>query len=142
VDALVEVRALLPDDLDLGDLDGQLVERLASMVSGLPTQALAQYQEAKRVGLFLLWLWRLRTQLIDTALTVSNELIAGALRRAKNAAAKEQQKQNKRAPPLLTICVLSVSWRVLGPEKITVSRLRCHRRHHPPSLNTLWDMES
>jgi hypothetical protein len=86
VDALVEVRALLPDDLDLGDLDGQLVERLALMVSGLPTKALAQHQEAKRVGLLLLWLWRLRTQLIDTALTVSNELIAGALRRARNAA--------------------------------------------------------
>jgi hypothetical protein len=104
VDALVEVRALLPDDLDLGDLDGQLVERLALMVSGLPTNALAQHQEAKRVGLLLLWLWRLRTQLIDTALTVSNELIAGALRRARNAAVKEQQKQNKRVAPLLTIC--------------------------------------
>jgi hypothetical protein len=104
VDALVEVRALLPDDLDLGDLDGQLVERLALMVSGLPTKALAQHQEAKRVGLLLLWLWRLRTQLIDTALTVSHELIAGALRHARNAAVKEQQKQNKRVAPLLTIC--------------------------------------
>ena len=137
VEALIEVRALLPDDLDLSDLDGQLVERLAPMVSGLPTQALTQYQEAKRVGLLLLWLWRLRTQPIDTALTVSNELIAGALRRAKNAAVKEQQKQNKRVAPLLTICgdVLEA----LLDERIADAELRptIFQRFSRPKLEAL-----
>jgi TnpA family transposase len=104
VDALAQVRAILPDDLNLADLDGQLLERLAQMVSGLPTQALVQFQASKRVGLLLIWLWRLRTRLIDTALTISHDLIAGALRRAKNAAAKTQQKQNKRIAPVLSVC--------------------------------------
>ncbi|MCI0393082.1 MAG: Tn3 family transposase [Acidobacteria bacterium] len=104
VDALGQVRAILPDDLNLEDLDGQLLERLAQMVSGLPTQALVQFQESKRVGLLLIWLWRLRTRLIDTALTISHDLIAGVLRRAKNAAAKAQQKQNKRIAPVLGVC--------------------------------------
>jgi len=97
-DALGQVRAILPDDLNLDDLDGQLLERLAQMVSGLPTQALAQFQEPKRVGLLLIWLWQLRTRLIDTALTISHDLIAGALRRAKNAAIKTQQKQGVSHP--------------------------------------------
>jgi Domain of unknown function (DUF4158) len=88
VDALGQVRAILPDDLNLDDLDGQLLERLAQIVSGLPTQALAQFQESKRAGLLLTWLWRLRTRLIDTALVISHDLIAGVLRRAKNAATK------------------------------------------------------
>jgi hypothetical protein len=38
LDSLAVVRALLPARLDLGDLDGQLVERLALMLSGLPTK--------------------------------------------------------------------------------------------------------
>jgi TnpA family transposase len=99
VAALGQVRAILPDDLNLDNLDGQLLERLAQMVSGLPTQALAQFQESKWVGLLLIWLWQLRTRLIDTALTISHDLIAGVLRRAKNAAIKTQQKQNKRIAP-------------------------------------------
>src|SRR5438034_10764450 len=74
------------------------------MVSGLPTQALMQFHEPKRAGLLLCWLWRLRTQLIDAALTISNELVAGVLRRAKHAATKEQQCQQKRLGPVLTLC--------------------------------------
>jgi TnpA family transposase len=104
VDALGQVRDLLPDELNLHDLDEQLIERLAQMVSGLPTQALVQYQEAKRVGLLLLWLWRLRTRLIDSALTISADLIGGVLRRAKNAATKTQLQQHKRLTPVLQMC--------------------------------------
>src|SRR5262245_58927022 len=58
----------------------------------------------KQVGLLLIWLWRLHTRLIDSALTISHDLIAGALRRAKNAATKTQQKQNKRIAPVLSVC--------------------------------------
>lgn len=84
-----------PENLDLSDLPQSLLERLAGTVSGLPTQALLQFHEPKRLGLLLCWLWRLRTQLIDAALTISDELVASVLRRAKHAAAKEQQRQHK-----------------------------------------------
>jgi hypothetical protein len=89
----------LPADLDLSELAPSLLERLASLVSGLPTQALLQFHTPKRLGLLLCWLWRLRTQLVDTALTSSNELVAGVLRRAKHAAAQEHQRQQKRLRP-------------------------------------------
>jgi hypothetical protein len=56
------------------------------------------------VGLLLCWLWRLRTQLIDAALTISNELVAGVLRRARHAAVKEQQRQQKRLGSVLRLC--------------------------------------
>jgi hypothetical protein len=101
---LTQVRALVPEELDLSDLPSALLERLAGTVSGLPTQALLQFHPPKRVGLLLCWLWRLRTQLIDAALTISNELVAGVLRRARHAATKEQQRQQKRLGPVLTLC--------------------------------------
>jgi TnpA family transposase len=122
VDALGVVRALLPDALNLADLDGQLLERLARLVSGLPTQALVQFQEAKRVGLLLVWLWRLRTQLIDNALTISHELIGGVLRRAKNATTKEQQRRHKRIAPVLNLCGEIVE--MLLDDKISDHELR------------------
>jgi hypothetical protein len=100
VELLTQVRTLLPENLDLSDLPQSLLERLAGTVSGLPTQALLQFHEPKRLGLSLCWLWRLRTQLIDAALTISNELVAGVLRRAKHAAAKEQQRQHKQLRPV------------------------------------------
>jgi TnpA family transposase len=104
VELLTQVRTLVPEELDLSDLPPSLIERVAGMVSGLPTQALLQFHEAKLLGLLLCWLWRLRTQLIDAALTISNELVAGVLRRAKHAASKEQQRQQKRLGPVLTLC--------------------------------------
>ena len=104
VEILTQVRALLPEHVDLSDLPLSLVERVAGTVSGLPTQALLQFPESKRVGVLLCWLWRLRTQLIDAALTISNELVAGVLRRAKHAAVQEQQRQQKRLRPVLTLC--------------------------------------
>ena len=104
VDLLTQVRTLLPENLDLSDLPPSLLERLAGTVSGLPTQALLQFHEPKRLGLLLCWLWRLRTQLIDAALTISNELVAGVLRRAKHAAAKEQQRHHQQLRPVLSLC--------------------------------------
>jgi TnpA family transposase len=104
VELLEQVRGLLPETLDLRDLAPSLLERLAGMVSGLPTQAVLQFSEPKRVGLLLCWLWRLRTQLIDAALTISNELVAGVFRRARHAATKEHQRQQKRLGPVLTLC--------------------------------------
>jgi Domain of unknown function (DUF4158) len=104
VELLAQVQPLLPAELDLSDLPPALLERLADTVSGLPTRALLQFPEPKRVGLLLCWLWRLRTQLIDAALTISNELVASVLRRARHAAVKEQQRQQKRLGPVLTLC--------------------------------------
>lgn len=104
VEWLAQVQPLLPAELDLSDLPPSLLERLADSLSGLPTRALRHFPEPKRVGLLLCWLWRLRTQLIDAALTISNELVAGVLRRAKHAALKEQQRQQKRLGPVLTLC--------------------------------------
>jgi hypothetical protein len=104
LDSLAVVRELLPAQLDLGDLHPQLLERLALMVSGAPTQTMMRYTEQKRNGLLLCWLWRLRTQLTDTALTISNDLIAGVLRRARNAAVKERQRQQKRIGQVLKTC--------------------------------------
>ena len=63
VKLLTQVQSLLPEDLDLSDLPPSLLERLADSLSGLPTRALRDFPEPKRVGLLLCWLWRLRTQL-------------------------------------------------------------------------------
>jgi TnpA family transposase len=104
LDSLAVVGELLPSQLDLGDLHPQLLERLALTVSGAPTQTMMRYTEQKRIGLLLCWLWRLRTQLTDTALTISNDLIAGVLRRARNAAVKERQRQQKRIGQVLKTC--------------------------------------
>jgi TnpA family transposase len=104
VELLAQVQSLLSEDLDLSDLPSVLLERLADSLSGLPTRALRDFPELKRVGLLLCWLWRLRTQLIDAALTISNELVAGVLRRARHAAVKEQQRQQKRLGSVLSLC--------------------------------------
>lgn len=101
---LTQVQEILPEEFDLSDLSPALLERLADSLSGMPTRALRHFPEPKRVGLLLCWLWRLRTQLIDAALTISNELVAGVLRRARHAASKEQQRQQKRLRSLLTLC--------------------------------------
>lgn len=99
-----QVQAILPDGFSLVDFHPNLIERLAGMVSGVNSQTMRRYAEPKRLGLLVCWLWRLRTQLIDTALTMSHDLIAGVLRRAKNAATKEQQRQQKRVRQVLKLC--------------------------------------
>jgi hypothetical protein len=81
-----------------------LLERFADSLSGVPTRAIRHFPEPKRVGLLLCGLWRLRTQLIDAALTISNELVAGVLRRAKPAAHQKHQRQQKRVRSVLTLC--------------------------------------
>src|SRR5262249_21518553 len=92
LDALGTVTAILPETADLSDLAPTLLERFAASIGGLPTQAALRIGETKRVALLLCWLWRLRAELIDTALTMGNELIAGVFRRAKNAATEEQKR--------------------------------------------------
>src|SRR5581483_5889488 len=104
VELLGQVHEILPEACDLSDLPTALVERFADSLSGLPTRAIRRFPEPKRVGLLLCWLWRLRTQLIDAALTISNELVAGVLRRAKHAAQQEHQRQQKRVRSVLTLC--------------------------------------
>ncbi len=104
VELLGQVQAILPEACDLSDLPPALLERFADSLSGLPTRAIRHFPEPKRVGLLLCWLWRLRTQLIDAALTISNELVAGVLRRAKHAAHQEHQGQQKRVRTVLTLC--------------------------------------
>ena len=84
LDHLEQVRALIPETLDFSDLPQPLVERWARLTGALPTRSLQRFGESKRLALLLCWLWRLQTQLIDTALTVGNDLIAGVLRRAKH----------------------------------------------------------
>lgn len=125
VELLTQVRTLLPENLDLSDLPQSSLERLAGTVSGLPTQALLQFHEPKRLGLLLCWLWRLRTQLIDAALTISNELVAGVLRRAKHAAAKEQQRQHKQLRPVLTLCSAVVEMVLDQARAVTYLRELC-----------------
>jgi Domain of unknown function (DUF4158) len=104
VELLGQVQAILPEACDLSDLPPALLERFADSLSGLPTRAIRHFLEPKRVGLLLCWLWRLRTQLIDAALTISNELVAGVLRRAKHAAHQEHQRQQQRVRAVLTLC--------------------------------------
>jgi hypothetical protein len=101
---LLSVTALLPETFDLNDLAPALLERFAASLSRLATQAAQRIGETKRVALLLCWLWRLRTELIDTALTMGNALIAGVFRRAKNAATEEQQRQFKQLGSVLQLC--------------------------------------
>lgn len=54
--------------------------------------------------MLLCWLWRLRTQLVDTALTIGNELVAGVLRRAKHSFEKARQQQQRRMEQALRLC--------------------------------------
>jgi len=100
---LEQVRALVPETLDLSDLPQPLVERWARLTGGLPTRSLQRFHESKRLALLLCWLWRLRTQLVDTALTIGNELIAGVLRRAKHRFEKARQQQ-RRMEQALRLC--------------------------------------
>jgi hypothetical protein len=104
LDHLERVRALIPETLDLSDLPQPLVERWARLTSGLPTRSLQRFHEGKRLALLLCWLWRLRTQLVDTALTIGNELIAGVLRRAKHGFEKARQHQQRRMEETLRLC--------------------------------------
>src|SRR5215470_9869735 len=98
------IHQVLPAHIDLGDLHPQLLERFAQAVSGVPAQTMMRYAEQKRLGLLLCWLWRLRSQITDSALTISNDLIAGVLRRSRNASIKERQRQQKRISQVLTTC--------------------------------------
>jgi TnpA family transposase len=129
LDHLERVRALLPDALDLNDLPPQLLERWARLTGGLPTRSLQRYPEDKRLALLLCWLWRLRTQLIDTALTVGNELIAGVLRRARHSFERARQEQQRRMERALGLCGEVVS--VLLDQAIPDAELRAEifRRH-------------
>jgi hypothetical protein len=104
LDALGQVRDILPEQIDLRDFKPHLIERMAALASGSSTQTMLRYTEPKRSALLLCWLWRLRTQLIDTALTISNDLVAGILRRARNSAEREAQQQRKRVGPVLQLC--------------------------------------
>jgi TnpA family transposase len=104
MDSLEFVQQLLPSSLDLTDVNPHLLERLASIINGMSTQSVNQFNKTKGVALLLCWLWRLRTQITDTALTISNDLIAGTLRRAKNRAQKEYKRQQKRYGPILKVC--------------------------------------
>jgi len=109
LDHLEQVRALLPETLDLNDLPQALVERWARLTGGLPTRSLQRFAAEKRLALLLCWLWRLRTQLIDTALTIANELIAGVLRRAHHSYERARQEQQKRMEQTLKLCGQVVS---------------------------------
>jgi uncharacterized protein DUF4158 len=122
LDRLDQVRALLPATLDLSHLPQPLVERWARLTSGLPTRSLQRFQESKRLALLLCWLWRLRTQLVDTALTVGNELIAGVLRRAKHGFEKARQQQQRRMEQALGLCGQVI--RLLLDQAIPDERIR------------------
>jgi TnpA family transposase len=135
IDALEKVTAILPETTDLSDLAPTLLERFAASVSGLPTQAVHRIGETKRVALLLCWLWRLRTELIDTALTMGNELIAGVFRRAKNAAAEEQRRQFKNLGPVLQLCGEVVG--VLLDQAITDPRAELFRRYSEERIASL-----
>jgi hypothetical protein len=74
------------------------------LTGGLPTRSLQRFAEEKCLALLLCWLWRLRTQLIDTALTVGNELVAGVLRRAHHGYERIRQEQQKRVEQTLQLC--------------------------------------
>jgi TnpA family transposase len=104
LDHLEQVRALIPESLDLSDLPQLLIERWARLTGGLPTRSLQRFRESKRLALLLCWLWRLRTELVDTALTIGNDLIAGVLRRAKHSFEKTRQQQQRRMEEALKLC--------------------------------------
>jgi MoxR-like ATPase len=58
LDALSQVQAVLPQHLDLSDLNPLLIERFASLLSGLSTQAVLRITPVKRQALLVCWLWR------------------------------------------------------------------------------------
>lgn len=104
LDSLEVVRYVLPVTLDLTDVNTQLLERMASVIAALPTYAIAQFPEQKRVALLLCWFWRLRTQITDTALTINNDLTAGMFRRAKNKSQERRKLLHKRFVPVIQVC--------------------------------------
>jgi hypothetical protein len=122
LDHLEQVRGLLPEKLDLSDLPAALIERWARLTGGLPTRSLQRYAEDKRLAPLLCWLWRLRTQLIDTALTVGNELVAGVLRRAQHSYERVRQEQQKRMEQVLQLCEQIVT--LLLDEEVADAQLR------------------
>lgn len=78
---LNQVRSLIHDTFDFSGISQPLIERWARLTAALPTRSLQRFSESKRTALLFCWLWHLRTQVIDTSLTVANDLIAGVLRR-------------------------------------------------------------
>jgi TnpA family transposase len=102
--SLATVRSILPDLLNLTDVHPHVLDRCAKIVSGVPIQSLLRFSEPKRLGLLLCWLWQLRTAVIDVVLTMGNDLIAGVLRRAKNAFERQRQRQHKRMGQVLNMC--------------------------------------
>jgi hypothetical protein len=101
---LARVREVLPDDFNLFDFNLHLINRFAEIVAGASTRTLQQFSEIKRIALVLCWLWRARSQMIDTSLVIGNELIAGVFRRARHAFERAQKKQQKRAGKVLKSC--------------------------------------
>lgn len=101
---LETVRSLLPATLDLSDVHPHLLEHFTASVSALPVHAVHRFAEPKRLSLLLCWLWQLRTKLTDTAWTMGNELVAGVLRRAKNAFNDLYRRQQKRVGRVLNLC--------------------------------------
>jgi hypothetical protein len=83
----------------------------------------------------LCWLWRLRTELIDKALTMGNELIAGVFRRAKNSAAEEQKRQFKQLGPVLQLCGEVVG--VLLDQTVADPRAELFRRYSEERIASL-----
>lgn len=135
LDALEKVTAILPETIDLSDFAPTLLERFSASISSLPTQAVQRIGETKRVALLLCWLWRLRTELIDTSLTMGNELIAGVFRRAKNAAMEEQKRQFKQLGPVLRLCGEVVG--VLLDQAIADPRAELFRRYSEERIASL-----
>ena len=87
----------------MSELPRPLVERWARLTSSLPTRSLQCFRESKRVALLLCWLWRLRTELVDTSLTIGNDLIAGVLRRARTDLRRTRQQQQRRMEEALKL---------------------------------------
>lgn len=119
---LARVREVLPDDFNLTDFNPHLINRFAEIVSGASTRTLQQFSETKRVALLLCWLWRARSQMIDTSLVIGNELIAGVFRRARHAFERAQKKQQKRVGKVLKSC--GEVMRLLVDERIPDEQLR------------------
>lgn len=148
LDHLEQARALLTEDLDLSDLPPLLVERWARLTASLPTRSLQRYPEDKRLAFLLCWVWRLRTQLIDTALTIGNELIQGVLRRTRHSFEKARQEQQKRMVKALQLCgevvtllldqtVPDAQLRTEALQRFSAERLltlaqECEELGHPP----------
>ena len=98
------VRELVGSSFDLSDYSPGVIERLADITNRSSTQALLQYDETKRAALILCWLWKARTEMVDTALTIGNDLIGGVFRRARNSYERAQKKKQKQIHSVLRVC--------------------------------------